>query len=99
MKSTSESSHLSMFYDLEHILEAPLEIFLLGKTRYHKDNWFFRCMESRLLWLSDNFAYIYYSMGLETGKFDEKEWRDFVVERNKNILKFITCETFQKMKV
>ena len=84
-------------YSIEHFCEIPIEKLIFGRTRYTKDDWFFRCMGSRLLWFFDLIAYVYYSIRMRLNIWNESDWREYVKIHNNQIYFISRCDTFGSM--
>jgi len=84
-------------YTLEHLIEAPIEKLIIGKTRYTDDKFAFRCMCMRLQSIKDFLHCFYFVLRKKYDMWDQEEWENYAKEHNKSILDVINCETFQKM--
>ena len=84
-------------YSIEHIIEYPIDKLIFGKSRYDYDSWFWRCMGSRFLWMRDLFGFAYFSLLLESGTWDHKEWKEFVSDHNELLWDIVHCEIYNDM--
>ena len=88
-----------LFYNVEHLIEAPLERIVFGKTRYSGDNWFFRCMCARMMWFYDLLAYFRFSFYKRFGMWDDSEWRDYVKFHNNQLYNIGHCSVYKDMMI
>ena len=86
-----------LLYNVEHLIEAPLEKVLFGKTRYSGDNWFFKCMCSRILWIYDLLAYFRFSLYKKFGMWDNSEWNEYVKFHNNQLYNIGHCGVYEDM--
>ena len=86
-----------LIYNVEHLIEAPFESIIFGKTRYNGNNWFFRCMCARILWFQDMLAYFNFSFDLKYGTLDNAEWKKFVKYHNSQLYFIGNCGVYKDM--
>ena len=88
-----------LIYNVEHLIEAPLERMIFGKTRYSGNNWFFRCMCARIMWLYDILAYFNFSFDLKFGTWKNEDWKKFVKYHNSQLYFIGNCDVYKDMMI